>query len=150
MQTTLVILKPDAVQRAVCGQIISRFENKGLTIVGAKLMKISPELAGQHYAVHSERPFYNDLIKFMTSGPVWVLAIRGDSAIDVVRTLMGSTDGRESAPGTIRGDFGSSKSFNLVHGSDSEESAATELKLFFGEGELVEETPDRIKWVIDD
>ena len=150
MQSTLVIIKPDAVQRGLSGRIIQRFEDKGLFIIGAKLMKIPAELAGKHYSDHAGKPFYDGLVKFMTSSPVWVLAVRGERAIEVVRTLMGTTDGCEAAPGTIRGDFGSSKGFNLVHGSDSEGAASKELGLFFADGELFDATPDRIKWVIED
>lgn len=149
MQTTLVILKPDAVQRGLMGEILSRFERKGLEVIGAKLMLIPRELAEEHYAVHKERPFFASLVGFMTSSPVMVLALRGDEAINVVRGLMGKTDGRESAPGTIRGDFGMSKSFNLVHGSDGEDTAATELKLFFKDGELVEMDRAIDRWVND-
>jgi nucleoside-diphosphate kinase len=138
MQTTLVILKPDAVQRGLMGRIIARFEDKGLAVVAARMMKISRELAEKHYAVHKGKGFYDGLIKFMTSSPVLVLAIRGDQAIDVVRKLMGSTAGFKAEPGTIRGDFGVSAGYNLVHGSDSPESAAGELKLFFADGEVLD------------
>lgn len=148
LETTLIILKPDAVQRGLTGQIISRIEAKGLCIVGAKLMQITPELAGKHYAVHAQRPFYQSLVSFMTSAPVWVLAVRGNRAIEVMRKLLGKTNGCEAEPGTIRGDFGCSKSMNLVHGSDSPESAATELKLFFKAEELVDAVPDRVKWIL--
>ena len=136
METTLIILKPDAVQRGLMGQIISRFEDKGLKIVGAKFMRITPDLARQHYAVHEEKPFYGKLVKFMTSGPVMALAVAGAGATAISRNLMGATFGSEASPGTIRGDFGVSQSLNLIHGSDSQESAAKELTLFFKEDEL--------------
>lgn len=134
MERTLILLKPDAVQRGLSGQILSRFEAKGLKIVAMKLMKITPELAAKHYEAHREKKFYPGLVKFMTSSPVVALALEGIDAIKVCRNLMGATFGADAAPGTIRGDFGISRSFNLVHGSDSPEAAERELKLFFAEG----------------
>lgn len=134
MERTLILLKPDAVQRGLSGQILSRFEAKGLKIVAMKLMKITPELAGKHYEAHREKKFYPGLVKFMTSSPVVALALEGIDAIKVCRNLMGATFGADAAPGTIRGDFGISRSYNLVHGSDSPEAAERELKLFFPEG----------------
>ena len=134
METTLILFKPDAVQRALCGTILSRFEAKGLKIVGMKLMTISQELAAEHYEAHKERPFYPGLVKFMTSSPVAALALRGVGAIAMCRKMMGATFGPEAEAGTIRGDFGSSRSFNLVHGSDSPEAAERELSLFFPDG----------------
>jgi len=118
METTLIIFKPDAVQRGLMGQIMSRFEDKGLQIVGCKLMTISQELASKHYESHAERPFYNGLVAFMTSSPVLVLALRGVGAISISRKMMGATFGSNAEPGTIRGDFGVSFSHNLVHGSE--------------------------------
>ena len=149
MQTTLIILKPDAVQRGLMGRIISRFEEKGFQIVGGKFMRISEELAGRHYAEHRERPFYRSLVGFMTSCPVLVLAVRGKNAVDVARKLMGKTAGYESDPGTIRGDFGLSRSFNLIHGSDSAEAAERELKLFFTPDELHEYDRNISGWITD-
>ena len=149
METTLIILKPDAVQRGLMGKIIARFEDKGLQIVGAKLMKISPELAARHYEAHKERGFYPGLVKFMTSSPVLVLAVRGIGAIGISRKMMGATFGSKAEPGTIRGDFGVSNSFNLIHGSDSPEAAARELELFFGKGELVEFSRAGEAWIYD-
>jgi nucleoside-diphosphate kinase len=134
MERTLILLKPDAVQRGLTGQILGRFEGKGLKIVAMKLMKISPELAAKHYEAHRERKFYPGLVKFMTSSPVVALALEGIDAIKICRNLMGATFGADAAPGTIRGDFGVSRSYNLVHGSDSPEAAARELGLFFPEG----------------
>ncbi|MCA9279659.1 MAG: nucleoside-diphosphate kinase [Phycisphaeraceae bacterium] len=148
METTLIILKPDAVQRGLMGRIISRFEEKGLQIVGAKLMQISPELAAKHYAAHQGKPFYDGLVKFMTSSPVLVLAISGNGAIAICRKMMGATFGSKAEPGTIRGDFGVSNSFNLIHGSDSPEAAAHELNLFFG-GEVVSYSRAGDTWVYD-
>jgi nucleoside-diphosphate kinase len=136
METTLIILKPDAVQRGLMGRILTRFEDKGLQIVGCKMMQISQDLAARHYEAHKAKPFYPGLVKFMTSSPVLVLAIRGNGAITICRNMMGATFGSKAAPGTIRGDFGVSNSFNLIHGSDSPEAAEKELSLFFGKGEV--------------
>lgn len=137
MQTTLIILKPDAVQRGLVGRIISRFEEKGFQIVGTKLMQISPELAARHYQDHKDKPFYDGLVRFMTSEPVMVLALQGNNAIQVARKMMGATFGSDADPGTIRGDFGLSRSFNLIHGSDGPEAAQRELKLFFQDNEIL-------------
>ena len=149
METTLIILKPDAVQRGLMGRIISRFEEKGLAIVGCKLMQISQQLAATHYEAHKERPFYKGLVGFMTSSPVLVMAVRGNGAITIARNMMGATFGSKAAPGTIRGDFGVSNSFNLIHGSDSPEAAQRELGLFFQKGEVLEFTRAGDAWVYD-
>jgi nucleoside-diphosphate kinase len=149
MERTLIILKPDAVQRGLCGEIITRFEKKGLQIVGIKLMKISTQLAETHYEPHRGKPFYAGLVKFMTSSPVIVFALQGKDAIAIARKMMGATFGSKAEPGTIRGDFGVSNSFNLIHGSDSPESAKRELGLFFKPDELVEWTPAGQGWVYD-
>jgi len=149
METTLIILKPDAVQRGLMGKIITRFEDKGLYIVGCKLMKISPQLAETHYEAHKGKGFYNGLVKFMTSNPVLVLAVKGIGAITIARGMMGATFGSKAAPGTIRGDFGVSNSFNLIHGSDSPEAAERELKLFFGAGEVLDFPRTIDAWVYD-
>lgn len=134
METTLIILKPDAVQRGLVGRIIGRFEAKGLAIVGMKMMVISAELAARHYESHKGKPFYDGLVRFMTSSPVVVMAVRGVGAIGICRKMMGATFGSNAEPGTIRGDFGVSNSFNLIHGSDSPEAAEREMGLFFPEG----------------
>jgi len=149
METTLIILKPDAVQRGLMGKIITRFEEKGLAIVGAKLMTISQELAAKHYESHKGKGFYDGLVKFMTSSPVLVLAIRGVDAIAISRKMMGATFGSKAEPGTIRGDFGVSNSFNLIHGSDSPEAAERELGLFFGAGEVQDLDRAIEGWVYD-
>lgn len=149
METTLIILKPDAVQRGLMGRIVSRFEDKGLQIVGAKLMKISPELAAKHYEAHKEKGFYKGLVAFMTSSPVLVFAVRGNGAITIARNMMGATFGSKAAPGTIRGDFGVSNSFNLIHGSDSPEAAQRELGLFFAPGEVLEFKRASDAWIYD-
>lgn len=149
METTLIILKPDAVQRGIMGRIISRFEDKGLEIIGCKMMRIPPALAAEHYAPHKGKPFYDGLVRFMTSSPVLVLAVRGLGAITICRKMMGATFGSKAEPGTIRGDFGVSNSFNLIHGSDSPEAAAKELTLFFQQGELIEIQRAILGWVYD-
>src|SRR6187455_3787959 len=149
MERTLIILKPDAVQRGLTGEIISRFEKKGLQIVALKLMKIPQTLAETHYEPHRGKPFYAGLVKFMTSSPVLVLALAGKDAIAIARKMMGATFGSKAEPGTIRGDFGVSNSFNLIHGSDSPESAQRELGLFFKADELLDWTPAGQGWVYD-
>jgi nucleoside-diphosphate kinase len=149
MERTLIILKPDAVQRGLCGEILTRFEKKGLQVVGMKMMKIAPQLAETHYAMHKDKPFYEPLVRFMTSSPVIVMALAGKDAIVIARKMMGATFGGKAEPGTIRGDYGVSNSFNLIHGSDSPESAQRELGLFFRPEELVEWTPLIQGWVYD-
>jgi len=149
MERTLIIFKPDADQRGLCGEILARFEKKGLQLVGCKMMKIPQQLAETHYEPHKGKPFYPGLVKFMTSSPVIVLALAGKDAIAIARKMMGATFGSKAEPGTIRGDFGVSNSFNLIHGSDSPESAARELGLFFKPDELVEWTPAGQGWTYD-
>ncbi len=149
METTLIILKPDAVQRGLMGRILSRFEDKGLQIVGCKMMQIPMETASKHYESHQGKPFYDGLVSFMTSSPVLVLAIRGVGAIGICRKMMGATFGSNAEAGTIRGDFGVSNSFNLIHGSDSPEAASKELELFFGGGEVLNWERAGEKWVYD-
>jgi nucleoside-diphosphate kinase len=149
MERTLIILKPDTVQRGLIGEIISRFEKKGLQIAGLKLMVIPKATAETHYAPHKEKPFYPGLVRFMTSGPVVVLAIQGVNAIVIARNLMGATFGSKAAPGTIRGDYGVSNAYNLIHGSDSPEAAEKELNLFFKKEELLDWTPTIQSWVYD-
>ena len=149
METTLIILKPDAVQRGLMGRIITRFEDKGLQIVGCRLMQISQQLAATHYEAHKAKPFYGPLVRFMTSSPVLVMAVRGNGAIGICRNMMGATFGSKANPGTIRGDFGVSNSFNLVHGSDSPEAAERELRLFFQQGEVLSYPRAVEGWVYD-
>ena len=149
MEATLIILKPDAVQRGLMGQIITRFENKGLRVVGMKLMQITPELAAKHYSDHQGKPFYDGLVGFMTSSPVVVLALRGVGAIAVYRKMMGATFGSQADAGTIRGDLGISNSFDLIHGSDSPEAAEKELGLFFGDGEILSYDRAGACWIYD-
>jgi len=145
-ERTLVLVKPDGVQRGLTGEIISRFERKGLKIVGLKLVQVTEELAARHYEAHREKPFYPPLVEFITSSPVVAMALEGDNAIAVVRTLMGPTDPAAAPPGTIRGDFGLAVTMNLVHGSDSAEAAARELALFFRPEELLDYTLDTARW----
>ena len=148
IQRTLVLLKPDSVQRGLVGTILSRFENKGLKLVALKLRQFPRDVMERHYEPHKERPFYPGLVKYMTSGPVVALALEGVDAIEVVRGLMGATNSRKAAAGTIRGDFSMSFSNNLVHGSDGPESAARELGIFFGDAkEVVEWTPSSLPWL---
>lgn len=150
MERTLVLVKPDGVQRGLVGRILARFEEKGLKIVGLKLRRFPEELVRRHYEVHRERPFYESLVRFMTSSPVCAIALEGENAVAVVRRLMGKTHGAEAEPGTIRGDFGLSVSYNLVHGSDGLETARSELALWFGDdGDLAEWTPAREAWIYD-
>ncbi len=138
MERTLVIIKPDAVQRQLAGRIISRFEEKGLQIVAVKFMRLPQELAREHYAVHKGKDFFEPLIKYIISGPVLIMVLEAEGVIAMARKLMGATFGSQAEPGTIRGDFGGSQGFNLIHGSDSPESAETEIKHFFNNGELVD------------
>jgi nucleoside-diphosphate kinase len=150
LERTLVLLKPDAVQRGLVGEIVGRFERKGLKLVGMKLRRLEESLLRQHYSDHAAKPFFAGLVKFMRSGPVVALVLEGKNAIAVTRNLMGKTNGAEAAPGTIRGDFAMSVSFNLVHGSDGPESAKKELALFFpGADEIVAWTPSTEAWVYD-
>jgi nucleoside-diphosphate kinase len=149
MERTLIILKPDAVQRGLCGEILTRFEKKGLQIVGLKFMTISQKLAETHYEPHKGKPFYPGLVSFMTRSPVVVLALQGNGAIAIARKMMGATFGSKAEPGTIRGDLGVSNSFNLIHGSDSPEAAQRELGLFFKPEELTDWSPAVGPWVYD-
>ncbi len=137
MERTLVLLKPDTVQRRLVGRILGRFEERGLRIVALKMMSVSRELAERHYGEHREKPFFGELVSFITAGPIVALAIEGPRAVTTVRAMMGKTNPLESAPGTIRGDFGVAVTTNLVHGSDSLESAERELTLFFSPGEIL-------------
>ncbi len=137
MERTFVILKPDAVQRQLTGQLISRFEQRGLKIVAMKFMQVSLELAQEHYAVHKERPFFNDLIAYITSSPVVAMVLEGPDAIRATRNTVGGTNPVEAAPGSIRGDFGMQIGRNLVHASDGPETARAEVALWFRDDELV-------------
>jgi nucleoside-diphosphate kinase len=137
METTLILIKPDGVAKGICGEIISRFERRGLKLRGMKLMKLSPERAQMHYEEHTSRAFFGELVNFITSGPLVALAVSGENAVKIARSMMGTTNPLEAAPGTIRGDYALSISHNIIHGSDSQTSAARELKIFFTDDELM-------------
>ena len=141
MQRSLVLLKPDCVERRLVGEMISRFEAKGLRIVAMKLIRVTPELSKKHYAEHVSKPFYPGLEAFITCSPVVALAIEGLEAITVIRNMLGATSGLKAAPGTIRGDYSCSRQMNLVHASDGEEAAARELGLYFHDNEFCEYEP---------
>ncbi|MGM9966957.1 MULTISPECIES: nucleoside-diphosphate kinase [unclassified Rummeliibacillus] len=136
IQKTFLMVKPDGVKRQLVGDIVDRFERKGFVLKGAKLMQISQELAEKHYAEHAERPFFGELVEFITSGPVFAMVWEGENVISVARLMMGATNPAESAPGTIRGDYSTTVSHNVIHGSDSLASAEREIGLFFKEEEL--------------
>ena len=133
LERTLVLVKPDAVRRGLAGEILGRFERRGLVIRAARLLTVSRELAEEHYAEHSEKPFFGELVEFITSGPTWALVVEGEGVIATMRATIGATDPANAAPGTIRGDLASSMPDNLVHGSDSPESAEREIALWFGD-----------------
>ena len=142
MERTLILLKPDAIQRRLMGRLISRFEDKGLNFVAMKLMRVTPELAKQHYAEHVEKGWYPTLEQFITGGPIVAAVLEGLNAITVVRGMLGATNGLEAAPGTIRGDYSSSRQMNLVHGSDGPEAATREISLYFAADELCADEAD--------
>ncbi|MHC4508114.1 MAG: nucleoside-diphosphate kinase [Planctomycetota bacterium] len=137
-ERTLIIIKPDAVQRHLAGRIIARLERKGLKLVAAKLMQIPEEVARRHYAAHRDRPFFEPAVKFMTSAPSLLMVWEADGIVDMARKIIGSTLGYDAQPGTIRGDFGCSQRYNLIHGSDSPESAEKEIALFFTPDEIID------------
>ena len=137
-ERTLIIVKPDGIQRHLAGEIIGRFEKKGLKLVAAKFVQISEELAGQLYAVHRGKPFFEGLIKYLSSAPMLVTVWEAQRAIDIVRKMIGATFGYDAEPGTIRGDFSCSRGYNLIHGSDSPASAEQEIKLFFSPDEIID------------
>src|SRR5699024_2664281 len=137
MEKTFIMVKPDGVQRGLVGEIVHRFEKKGFTLVGSKLMQISNELAETHYGEHKERPFFGELVEFITSGPVFAMVWEGEDVIKTARAMMGATNPADAAPGTIRGEFGVTVGKNIIHGSDSPDSASREINLFFKEEELV-------------
>ena len=149
MEKTLVLLKPDAVQRGLCGEIIGRLERTGLKIVGMKLMQVSDELANRHYGEHVGKPFFDGLVGFITSGPIVAMAFEGNNAVSIVRKTMGATNPADSPPGSVRGDFGVDIGRNLVHGSDSPESAVRELGLFFSEDELLSYERSSDPWITE-
>jgi nucleoside-diphosphate kinase len=147
MERTFILLKPDCVQRRLMGQVIARFEQKGLNFVAMKMLRITPELAKQHYAEHVEKSWYPTLEGFITGGPVMAAVIEGLEAIRVVRDMLGATSGLQATPGTIRGDFSSSRQMNLVHGSDGPEAAEREIALYFQADELCDDDPTISRWL---
>ena len=149
METTLVLLKPDAVQRGLAGEIISRLERTGLKITGMKLMQVSQELANEHYGEHVGKPFFDGLVSFITSGPIVAMALEGNGAVAIVRKTMGATNPADSPPGTVRGDYGIDIGRNLVHGSDSAESAKREVALFFDDAELIDYSRATDPWITE-
>jgi nucleoside-diphosphate kinase len=149
MQRSLVIVKPDGVQRSLAMTILARLERRGLKLVGLRLMQVSPELAEELYEVHTGKPFYEGLVSYITAGPVVVAAFEGPNAVSVIRSTMGATNAAEAAPGTIRGDFALQIGRNLIHGSDSVESAAREVPLFFGPQALVSYRRDADRWIVE-
>jgi nucleoside-diphosphate kinase len=148
-ERTLVLIKPDGVQRSLVGRIVARYEERGLRIVGLKLVQVSSELAERHYAEHKGKPFYEPLVEFITSGPLVAMAVEGPGAIAMVRAMNGATNPADAVPGTIRGDLAVTTGKNLVHASDGPESAAAELALWFEPGELVAYERGIDRWVLD-
>lgn len=149
MQRTLVLIKPDAVQRGLSGEIIARLERRGLKLAGMKMIQVTQELAHRHYGAHVDKPFFAGLVSFITSSPLIAIAVEGENAVEVVRTTMGATNPVEATPGTIRGDFGLTIGMNLIHGSDSPESAETELALFFDASEIIDYERGIDDWIIE-
>ncbi len=149
MERTLILVKPDGVQRNLIGEIIGRFEKRGLKLTGMKFMQMSQDLAERHYAVHKERPFFNDLVSYITSGPIVAMVWEGNDAINAARATIGATKPVDASPGTIRGDFGLEIGRNLVHGSDSPENGVKEAALFFSEEELVSWNRDLERWIVE-
>ncbi len=148
-ERTLILLKPDTLQRGLVGQIISRLENRGLKIVGLKMMLMDRSIAEQHYAEHVDKPFFAGLSAFMMSRPIIAMAVEGNAAIELVRTTMGATNPQNAVPGTLRGDFGTDIGRNLIHGSDSLEAATRELAIFFTPEELLDYERESDRWIIE-
>lgn len=147
VEKTFIMVKPDGVQRNLIGEIVTRFEKKGFQLVGAKLMSVSQALAEEHYGEHKERPFFGELVGFITSSPVFAMVWEGDNVIATARNMMGKTNPADAAPGTIRGDFGISVGMNIIHGSDSPESAQREINLWFNESDLSSYEKSVNKWI---
>ena len=148
-ERTLILVKPDAVQRGLIGQIIGRIEQKGLQLASAKLIQLDRDIAETHYGEHAGKPFFNGLVDFITSSPIMAMVIEGVDAISVMRSTMGSTNPIEAAPGTIRGDYGLSIGLNLIHGSDSIDSAKREIDLFFSKSEVIDYSRDVDRWITE-
>ena len=149
MQRTLVLLKPDAIQRGLAGEIISRLERRGLRLAAVKLMRVSNELAQKHYGEHMGKPFFDGLVSFITSSPIIAMVVEGEDAVALVRAAMGATNPADAAPGTVRGDLAVSIGMNLIHGSDSEESAKREVGLFFSPDEILKYERDVERWITE-
>jgi len=147
MERSLVLIKPDAIQRALAGQIISRLERKGLKIVAMKMLHMDKNLARRHYAIHKGKAFFDDLVSFITSSPLIAIVFQGENAVQIIRQMMGETDPAKALSGTIRGDFGIDVGHNLVHGSDSPQNAYREIDLFFSEEEIVDYDRELDSWV---
>ena len=147
MEKTFLMVKPDGVQRNLIGEIVQRFEKKGFKLAGAKLMQVPNELAEQHYGEHKEKPFFGELVEFITSGPVFAMVWEGEDVIATARNMMGKTNPSEAAPSTIRGDYGITVGKNIIHGSDSPESAEREINLFFDESELITYEKVDTSWI---
>ncbi|KPH76031.1 MULTISPECIES: nucleoside-diphosphate kinase [Bacillaceae] len=147
MEKTFLMVKPDGVQRNLIGEIVSRFESKGYKLAGAKLMSISQELAEQHYGEHKEKPFFGELVEFITSGPVFAMVWEGENVINTARNMMGKTNPSEASPGTVRGDYGLTVGKNVIHGSDSPESAEREINLFFNQDEILSYEKQDSSWI---
>ena len=147
MERTLILVKPDGVQRCIAGEIISRLERRGLKIAGLKMLQMDRALAERHYAVHKEKPFFNDLVNFITSGPIIAAVLEGEKAIESTRQTMGATDPKKAAPGTIRADLGIDMEHNLIHGSDSPENAQKEISIFFKPEEVLDYSRDIDRWL---
>ncbi len=149
MERTFVMVKPDGVHRELVGEVIKRLEIKGLKIAGIKMLQVSNDVAKEHYAEHSDKPFYNDLVSYITSSPVVAMVFEGKNAVNVVRTLVGATNPIEASPGTMRGDFGMDIGRNIVHASDSIQSAEREINLFFGKNEIFDYTRIDQPWIYE-
>jgi nucleoside-diphosphate kinase len=149
VERTLIIVKPDGVQRGLIGRVLSRIEDKGLRITGLKMMQVSQELAEHHYGEHKEKPFFGDLVSFITSSPVVVGVVEGPSAVPITRSLVGATNPAEAAPGTIRGDLGLTIGMNIIHASDSPDNGQREVSLFFEDSEICDYSRDIEGWIIE-
>ncbi len=146
-ERTLIIIKPDSIQRHLAGEIISRFEKKGLKLVASKFIQIPEQLAQKHYAIHQDKPFFAAAVKFLSSSPALLMVLEADGVIDMARKMIGATFGYDAEPGTIRGDFGCSGRYNLIHGSDSPDAAKKEIELFFKPDEILDYKLDDAKWL---
>ncbi|WP_431799108.1 nucleoside-diphosphate kinase [Halobacillus andaensis] len=147
MEKTFLMIKPDGVQRNLIGEVTTKFENKGFKLAGAKLMTIDRALAEEHYGEHKGKPFFEELVNFITSGPVFAMVWEGENVISTARQMMGATNPQEASPGTVRGDYGLTVGKNVIHGSDSQQSAEREIGLFFQNNEMIDYNKDNLSWV---